>query len=270
MRTAKKIYLISDSTGELGDRFTNALLTQFPNDKIPFRKFNFVTDSKAAKKAFAKISPGGSVLFHTVIDKKLKKTIQLLGKSRGVPTFDLTGPPTEFLVKHLHARPVWDVSVIHRIDEQYDRRIEAIEFAIGHDDGAGTQDLKNADAILIGPSRSSKTPTSMYLATKGYRIANIPLVREIDQHEKLEPLKRDPRVTALLITPQKLCEVRLKRAAELGLVPKLYTDLQEIQREIIWIKRLYEKYQWKTLDVTDRAIEETAALIIKGIQERSP
>lgn len=265
----KKIYLISDSTGELGDRFTNALLTQFPKDKIQFKKFNFVTDAEDARKCLAKITIGESVLFHTVIDRKLKRSIEALGKKRGVPTFDLTGPPTDFLITNLKARPVWNVSVVHQMDEKYNRRVEAIEYAIEHDDGAGNEHFKGADAVLVGPSRSSKTPTSMYLATKGYNIANIPLIRELGEPAALASLSGDKRVIGFVITPEKLCQMRIKRTHELGTVPKAYTDLPEIRKELIWVRRLYEKYRWKTIDVTDRAIEETAALIMKHIQNLS-
>lgn len=265
----KEIVLISDSTGELGDRFTNALLTQFPNDRIAFRKFNFVTDETALKKALTRIKTRDTVLFHTVIDRALKKKIEASGKARGVPTFDLTGPPTEFLIRHLKAEPVWDVSVVHALDAQYERRIEAIEYTIEHDDGAGERGLKRADAILVGPSRSSKTPTGMYLATKGYKVANIPLVQELDQSAKLASLAKDPRVFGFIITPHKLCEVRRKRAAEMGSEPPNYTDLSHIQKEVIWTRRLYEKYGWKTIDVTDRAIEETAALVMKQLSSAS-
>ncbi len=262
----KKIYLISDSTGELGARFSNALMTQFPEDRIQFKAFNFVTEKKDAERLFGKISAKDSVLFHTIIDRKLKKTVQDLSQRKGIAAFDLTGPPTDFLIKHLKARPHWDVSVVHSIDEEYERRIVAIEYAIAHDDGAGTRDLKKADVVLVGPSRSSKTPTGMYLATKGVKVANIPLIRQLGEPESLPSLEGDRRVFAFAISPEKLCEIRQKRSAELGGGASDYVDLAEVRKEVAWARRLYDRYGWQTIDVTERAIEETAALIVKKMR----
>ncbi len=263
----KIIHLISDSTGELGERFTNALVTQFPDDKIILKKFNFVEDEAELKKVFSKISDHGSILFHTVISKTLKRKIETFGRGRRVPTFDLTGPPTDFMIKYLNVKPDWNIQSIHKINEDYNRRIDAIEFTINHDDGAGGSTLKRADAILVGPSRTSKTPTSIYLAIKGYRVANVPIVPVVDIPKELEKLKGDPRVIGFVIVPAKLQEVRIKRVAELGSNPEGYTDLHEISKEMNWAKKVYEKYQWDTIEITGRAIEETAALIMKKIKK---
>ena len=263
---SKTIYLISDSTGELGERFTNALTTQFPNNTIVLKKFNFIDDEVELQKAFSKISDHGSILFHTVLSKKLKKKIETFGGEKKVPVFDLTGPPTDFMVKYLNVRPVWDIQSIHTINDDYNRRIDAIEFTINHDDGSGGSTLKKADAILVGPSRTSKTPTSIYLAIKGYRVANVPIVPVVGVPEDLAILKNDPRVIGFVIVPAKLQEVRMKRVAELGSNPKDYTDLQEIAKEMNWARKVYEKYGWETIEITGRAIEETAALIMKKIK----
>src|SRR3989338_6271651 len=210
----KTIYLISDSTGELGERFTNALATQFPGDKIVLKKFNFVEDEAELEKVFSKISDHGSILFHTVLSRKLKKKIKTFGEGVNVPTFDLTGPPTDFMVKYLKVKPVWDIHSIHRVDDAYNMRIDAIEITINHDDGVGGLTLKRADAILVGPSRTSKTPTSIYLAIKGYRVANVPIVQSVDIFDNLTKLKNDPRVIGFVISPEKLQEVRFKRSEE--------------------------------------------------------
>ena len=241
-------------------------MTQFPHDHIQVRKFNFVTDVSDARRIFEKITPERSVLFHTIIDRKLKKTIQDMSRKKGIETFDLTGPPTDFLIKNLNVKPEWNVTAIHSINEDYQQRIEAIEYTIEHDDGAGNHDLKKADVVLVGPSRSSKTPTSIYLATKGVKVANIPLIKELGEPEKLVSLEGDARVFAFELSAHKLCEVRMKRASELGADPPGYTDLREIRKELIWVRRLYEKYRWHKIDVTDRAIEETAALIMRKLR----
>ena len=268
MKTQKTIYLLSDSTGELSERFTNALVTQFPKDKISLKQFTFVQDKHDVNKIFEKIQADkNSVLFHTTISKPLKKEIERSSRLKKIPAFDLTGPPTEFMIKHLKAEPVWDIQTIHRIDEAYNKRIDAIEFTINHDDGTGGATLKRADVILVGPSRTSKTPTSIYLAIKGYRAANIPIVPIVGVPEDLVILKNDPRVIGFVIVPVKLQEVRLKRAAELGSNPQGYTDLQEIVKEMSWARKVYEKYGWETIDITGRAIEETAALIMKKIKK---
>lgn len=259
----KQIILISDSTGELGDRFTNALMTQFPKDRIAFKKFNFVTSEADLRRIFTLIKPAGSVLFHTLIDRGMKKKTEAAARRKRIPAFDLTGPPTEFLIKHLSVKPEWNVSVIHPTNKDYFRRVEAIEFTIEHDDGAGERELAKADIILVGPSRSSKTPTSMYLATKGFKVANIPLVQEIDQTAKFELLRGDKRVFGFVISPEKLCEIRLKRAAELGSSSGRYTEPAAIRKEVAWASGIYRRYGWRTVDVTERAIEETAAILMR-------
>lgn len=264
---SKKIYLISDSTGELSHRFTNALVTQFPGQTIETERYNFVREIHEAKKLIAGFSDKDSIVFHTVISQKLKKAIGRLTLQRKIPSFDLTGPPTQFMAEHFKIKPNWNVGAVHPVDDDYDRRIGAIEFAIEHDDGAGAATLKKADIILVGPSRCSKTPTTMYLAVKGYRVANIPLIPELHLSENLLALKGDPRVLAFMITPEKLYQVRKKRAAEMGSQAGRYTNLSSILKEIEWSSKLYRQQRWQTIDVTDRAIEETAALIIKRIEK---
>jgi regulator of PEP synthase PpsR (kinase-PPPase family) len=250
----------------LGERFTNALTSQFPKDKFSMKKFNFVQNTGEAKKAFSKMTPNSSILFHTVMERSLKKAVQAFAKKKKIPSFDLTGPPTEFVIRNLDVKPVWDVRVIHAINEAYDRRIDAIEYTMSHDDGVGHGTLGRADVILVGPSRTSKTPTSVYLAMKGYRVANIPIVQSPALFDDLMKLKGDPSVIGFVIDPVKLREVRLKRVSELGTVPHGYTDLEEIAKEINFAKRIYNQLQWKTIDITSRAIEETAALVMRHIQ----
>ncbi len=262
MKTVKKIYLISDSTGELGSRFTNALMTQFPKNEIETERFNFVRQADEIKKLFSGFSAKDTIVFHTVISQKLKKVIERLSQRNGIPSFDLTGPPTEFMSTHLSMKPDWNVGAVHPVDDDYNQRVRAIEFAIEHDDGAGMATLRKSDVILVGPSRCSKTPTTMYLAVKGYFVSNVPLIQELPLSEDLLALKADPRVVAFVIAPEKLYEVRKKRAAELGTQGGKYTNLSAIIKELQWTRALYQRQRWQTIDVTDRAIEETAALII--------
>lgn len=264
----KKIYLISDSTGELGARFTNAIISQFPKVRITIERFNFVDSAGKISKIIAHLSPENGILFHTVLPKRLKRAIDTMSRVRGIVAFDLTGPPTDFVVKYLKARPVWDVTAIHRINQDYHRRIEAIEFTMAHDDGMGPTGLDRAEIILVGPSRCSKTPTSIYLAIKGWRVANVPLIRGLGISSTLAGLRKDPRVIGFTIRPEKLREVREKRAAELGAQPAGYTDLEEIYKEIKWAGEIYRRQEWRRIDITDRAIEETAAQILRVLPAR--
>ncbi|MBI2094717.1 MAG: kinase/pyrophosphorylase [Candidatus Omnitrophica bacterium] len=264
----KRIYLISDSTGELGARFTNALASQFPKARIAIERFNFVDSTKKISKIISGLSPQDSILFHTVLSKRLKQAIGAISRARGIHAFDLTGPPTDFMVKHLRSRPVWDVTAVHRINQDYHQRIDAIEFTMAHDDGMGPAGLDRAEIILVGPSRCSKTPTSVYLAIKGWRVANVPLIRGLGISQPLAALRKDPRVVGFIIRPEKLREVREKRAAELGTQPAGYTDLEEIYKEIKWAGEIYRRYEWRRIDITDRAIEETAAQILRVLPER--
>ncbi|PIQ85051.1 MAG: hypothetical protein COV74_10665 [Candidatus Omnitrophica bacterium CG11_big_fil_rev_8_21_14_0_20_45_26] len=264
----KKIALISDSTGDLGERFVFALTTQLPSEKLAIVKFNFVTDMDELTYVFKKIHAGGYYLiFHTVLSEELKNGIETMSREKKIPAFDLTGPPTDFLIKHLKVKPSWDVKSLHKINETYDKRINAMEFTTNHDDGLGLGNLKGAEIILIGPSRTSKTPTSIFLAIKGFRVANIPIVQSVDVGDTLSDLAGDQRVFGFTIKPEKLQEVRNKRIPELGITPPGYTDLEIIYQEVEWAEKMYRKYKWQTVDITDRAIEETAALIERMIRK---
>lgn len=266
---SKKAYLISDSTGELGERFIRAIFTQFPHNKFQFRRFNFVENEDDLALAFSKISDGANVIFHTVMAKALKQRIAAIARGKNIPSFDLTGPATDFMIQSLHVRPVWDLTAVHRVTEDYESRIQAIEYTIEHDDGAGARSLDAADVILIGPSRSSKTPTSIFLAIRGYRVANIPLIRSLPVSEDLLKLRGDDRVIGFVIDPQKLVEVREKRVEELGSRVKGYVEMDTISKEIKWVRELYRQYGWKKIDVTDRAIEETAAIVMRSLPRKS-
>ncbi len=262
-----RIYLLSDSTGELAERFTNALITQFPSSQFVLEKFNFIENPLQVLGVLQQVEEDGKrILFHTVLSPKLKSFIERECRKRGVPSYDLTGPPTDFMAKNFHAKPVWNLRSIHRMDEAYDKRIDAIEFTMSHDDGAGEATIQRAQIILVGPSRTSKTPTSIYLALKGYRVANISLIEQVGDMPVLSRIEGDPRVIAFAIDPLKLREVRLVRATEFGSQADNYTDLRAISREVNWARELYRKYRWKTVDVTHRAIEETAAIVMRSIE----
>lgn len=265
---AKHVCLISDSTGELGERFVNALVTQFPNERITLRKHMFVDSEDVVRRVLEKIPSGApAIVFHTVIPKELKACIDTQSRARGIPAFDLTGPAADFIATHFKATPVWNVTTLHRVNEDYEKRIQAIEYTLEHDDGAGESTLKKADVILLGPSRVSKTPTCVYLAMKGYSAANIPLIQDLGEPAVLARLKQDHRVIGLYLDPTTLADVRYKRTAELGTNPEGYTELRRVGREIAWVRQLYDRYGWKTIDTTHRAIEETAAMVMRLVRK---
>ncbi|MCG3176629.1 MAG: putative pyruvate, phosphate dikinase regulatory protein [Candidatus Omnitrophica bacterium] len=267
-RRPKHVCLISDSTGELGERFVNALVTQFPGERITLRKHMFVDSAGTIAKVLDSIPAGTTaIVFHTVIPKELKASIEAQSRQRGLPSFDLTGPAADFIAEHFKAEPVWNVTTLHRVNEDYEKRIQAIEYTLEHDDGAGESTLKKADVILLGPSRVSKTPTCVYLAMKGYRAANIPLIQELGEPAVLAGLKNDHRVVGLYLDPTTLADVRHKRTAELGTNPEGYTELRRVGREISWVRQLYDRYGWKTIDTTHRAIEETAAMVMRLVRK---
>lgn len=261
------IYLISDSTGELGERFTNAIVSQFPNHKIKLTKFSYIENKPDLLAALGKLKPNHCALFHTVVAKDLKMTIKKECKRKKIAEFDLTGPPSDFLIKHFKLKPVWNPKTLHQFNEEYQKRVTAIEFTTNHDDGLSSDRLHGADVILVGPSRTSKTPTSIYLAIKGYRVANIPITPVVGVPESLKNLKSDPRVFGLMIEADKLQEVRKRREKELGTSVLGYTDLEEIYKEIEWARKLYRQFDWKVIDVTKRAIEETAAQIMRAVHK---
>ena len=258
------LLLISDSTGDLAERFVRAVISQFPKGAFGFRVFSFVTDNAELEKRLAAFEPGTAIVFHTVVSTALKKRIAAVTRRRRFPSYDLTVGAMSFLMRSTGLTPTPDQTAVHELNPEYDQRIAALNFTVEHDDGTGASTRRDADILLLGVSRTSKTPTSIYLANKGFKVANVPLVHGIPVPDDV---RRDGhrRIVGLTINPAKLQDIRLRRAETEKIPGERYTDLGAIREEIRDAARVYAELGCPVIDVTNHAVEEVAALILKAL-----
>ena len=257
----RMLYAISDSTGNLARHMLTAFLTQFPSDAFRPRFQSFIRTLANVEAAFEEIRARPGMVMHAVMSAELKDAIRTRCRELNVPVCDLTGPFVEFLSRESGIGPDASYRRLHDVDETYRRRISALEFTLEHDDGLGLETVDEADIVLVGVSRTSKTPTSIYLAQQGYRVANVSVAHEVAPPPQLLALL--PRkVVALVIDPQQLAEIRTRRQTGWRMATTSYNDPDHVKAELAWARRLYGRQGWPVLDVTDQAIEETAARVL--------
>ena len=259
------ISLVSDSTGETLDRIFLALKSQFINFDYEKEEYFFTRTRGQVDKIIKKsCERNNSIILYTVVESKLAKYISQTCNQKKIRHFSILGNLILNFSKLLNQTASHTPSAQHVLDGDYYRRIEAIQFSMTHDDGMRTEDIKDADIILLGVSRTSKTPTSIYLANKGYKTLNIPLVNE---QSIPESLKKNPKlscVVGLTTEPQRLVDIRKNRMNALKEKENTnYTNINKIEKEINDAKKTFIKYKWPTIDVTRKSVEETAASIIK-------
>ena len=265
MNTKYQIFLISDSTGETLDRIFLALQSQFKNFDYEKREFVFTRTEQQIDKIVKECkTKKNSIILYTIVDTKLAKFLGNESLKNNIPCFGVLGNLILTFSKLLNQKAIHKPSAQHVLDEDYYKRIEAIQFTMAHDDGKKNEDLGQADIILLGVSRTSKTPTSIYLANRGFKTLNIPLVLEHKIPITLEKNSNKYCVIGLVATPERLVEIRKTRAnTNQNIDLNLYTDLESIKEEVEKSKKMFKKYNWPTIDVTRRSVEETAASIIK-------
>ena len=267
MNEKYNVYLVSDSTGETLDRIFLSLKSQFANFEYEKKEFAFVRTEQQIDKIINECNKvENSLILYTIVETKLAKYIASRSEKNKVPCFGILGNLILSFSKLLNQKAIHKPSAQHVLDEDYYKRIEAIQFTMSHDDGKKVDDLKNADVILLGVSRTSKTPTSIYLANRGYKTINIPLVLNQQLPEGLLSNKKAC-VIGLIADPERLADIRRNRVAIMNdLKLKEYTDIDFIKNEVNDSKNLFKKNNWPTIDVTRRSVEETAASILKIIE----
>ena len=256
------VYVLSDSTGNLARHTLAAVLTQFPPGSITTRYHSFIRTEQRLAEALDQIRRHPGAVCHAFVSDAHKQKISEFCNAAGLAHYDLTAGMVAFLSQITQQTPRSDLSSIHRIDDHYKRRIGAIEFTLTHDDGLGLSTLAEADIVLAGVSRTGKTPTSIYLAQQGYRVANVSLAMEVPPAVQLLSLPKK-KVVGLIISPQQLVMIRARRAAGWRMDQTSYGRPSHVAREIAWARQLFASQGWPILDVTDQAIEETAAKIIE-------
>ena len=264
MENTYQIYLISDSTGETLDRIFMALKAQFNNFNYELNQFSFTrTESQITtilQDAKKKDSP---IILYTVVNSKLAKFLADESNKINIPCFGVLGDLILNFSKILNQKATHKPSGQHVLDEEYYKRIEAIQFTMNHDDGNQTENINESDIILIGVSRTSKTPTSIYLANKGLKISNIPLVNDMKIPQDV--IKSDSLcVVGLFTEAERLFDIRRNRLNSLKETEATeYTDLEKIRAEVDQSKKIFKKNNWPVIDVTRKSVEETAASVIK-------
>ena len=265
MSNTYQIYLISDSTGETLDRIFLALKAQFVNIKYKVHSYSFTrTESQILKILDDAKKNENSVILYTIVDNNLAKYLANTSDKKNIPCFGVLGNLILNFSKILNQKASHEPSGQHALNEEYYERIEAIQFTMNHDDGNLLSDIEKSDIVLVGVSRTSKTPTSIYLANRGFKTSNIPLVNENSLPIKLRENPQLTCVVGLSTEPERLVEIRKNRMSSLKELDNTkYTSIENIRKEVNEAKKTFQKYKWPSIDVTRKSVEEAAASIIK-------
>ncbi len=261
----RKIYvhLVSDSTGDTLSVIAKTIFAQFEHIEVRQYLWAFVNTKEHLSKATATIKKKPGIIMHTISNEEHVKTLDKVGQEINVPCIEVLKRVIDIIANYLEEKPNPEPGKHHTIDKEYFCRIEAINFTIAHDDGQHSDNLNKADIILVGPSRTSKSPTSMYLAYRGMKTANIPYVSGIGFPFDVTKIK-NTFIVGLLVCTKRLVEIRKNRLLSInGYYRDSYVDEEKVQEEMLEAKRICVKNNWPTVDITHKSIEETAAIIIQ-------
>jgi len=263
------LHLVSDSTGETLITVARAVAAQYVNVTPVEHVYPLVRSQKQLDRVLDEIEEAPGIVLFTILQKDLVLRIEQKCKEINVPSLSIIGPVMQLFEAYLGAATAGRAGAQHVINADYFKRINALNYTMMHDDGQHVEDLEEADVVLVGVSRTSKTPTSIYLANRGIRTANVPLVPGIPIPHQLEKLVR-PLVVSLQTTPERLIQVRQNRLLSIGAAPAndSYIDRQAVADEVAYARKLSAKHNWALLDVTRRSIEETAAAVLKLYTDR--
>ncbi len=266
LAVSRPIFIVSDGTGDTGAAVARAALAQFQVE-CKLRRFGGIRQPSLARRVVAEAERVGALVLFTLVDRRVAQGLLEEAAVRGVPTLDVLGGMIAKIAEHVKAEPRSEPGLLHGFSDDYFKRIEAVEFAVRHDDGANLHTLSRADLVLTGVSRTSKTPLSMYLAQRGYKTGNVPIVPGIEPPRAL--LELDPKkVFALTIDPSILLTIRQARVRALGAPPySTYADPEALIEEVRRARRLYREHGWQVVDISGRAAEENAARILRLIEE---
>jgi regulator of PEP synthase PpsR (kinase-PPPase family) len=264
-----RIYIISGGVGASGEQIARTALAQFQDVDVPVIVVPLVRSIDDLRAVFDEAATPGAMIIHTLVDSDLRDELTAAARAHGVVAVDALGPVLENLSELLDRRPVGTPGLYRKLREDYFRRVEAIEFAVGHDDGRKTDELPDADIVLIGVSRAGKTPLSMYLAMRGYKTANVPLVNGIDPPAELYEIDRR-RVVGLTLETERLVAYRRQRQPQLGAsASTVYSDPREILSDLEFARRVFRRGRFGVVDVTSKPIEESANEVVALITRRA-
>lgn len=268
MPTKPIVYVLSDSVGETAEQVIKAGLSQFNNGEYKIRRIPYVEDKKTIDDTVQIAKENQGIIGFTLVDPSLRNYVNEQAKASHIEAIDIMGPMLKSMEHVFERKPHLKPGLVHKLDEDYFKRVEAIEFAVKYDDGRDSRGISRADIILIGVSRTSKTPLSQYLAHKRLKVANVPIVPEVDPPEELYEVDRE-KCVGLKISPEKLYEIRMERLKSLGLGNQAtYANIERIHQEIAYFDTIVSKIGCTMIDVSNKAVEETANLILQTIRHR--
>lgn len=256
------IYVVSDSVGETAELVTKAAVSQFNGNHAVIKRFPYVEDLSDIDEVISLVKLDQGMIVFTLVKPEIRAYMKSLCKKENIYAYDIIGP----LIDNLHQRsgiqPLFEPGLVRKLDEDYFKKVEAIEFAVKYDDGRDPRGIVKADIVLIGVSRTSKTPLSQYLAHKRIKVANVPLVPEVDPPDELFQIPPE-KCFGLKISPEKLNQIRKERLISLGLNDQAsYANLTRINEELAYFEKIVNRIGCQTIDVTNKAVEETANIIL--------
>jgi regulator of PEP synthase PpsR (kinase-PPPase family) len=256
------VLIVSDGTGITGERVVRAAVTQFDSRSVVTDRIAEVRDTARITAAIEEAARRGATVLYSLVSPEQRRVLLHTARLHHVETIDLLGPILRRLTEVLSVSPRAEPGIFHELDQEYFRRTDAVDFAVKHDDGRMSEDLDSADLVLVGVSRTSKTPLSIYLAYRGWRIANIPIILGMNPPPSLFALPPS-KVVGLTARPGWLEGIRLERQRRMTRgVPITYSDAAYIREELGWFQRMVEDRGWTIVDVTHKAVEETAEEIL--------
>lgn len=268
MKKTPIIYVVSDSVGETAELVTKAAISQFEHADISLKRYPYVEDKEHIDEVVSLAKQDGGMIAYTLVKPEISEYLMEASGKEGVYACDLIGPLMQQIQLLSGETPLYEPGLVRKLDEDYFKKVEAIEFAVKYDDGRDPRGILKADIVLVGVSRTSKTPLSQYLAHKRYKVANVPIVPEVDPPEELFLVPKE-KCFGLRISPDKLNQIRRERLISLGLNDKaIYANIERIKEEIEFFDGLVEKTGCPVIDVTNKAVEETANVILNMVRNK--
>ncbi|MCL6631095.1 MAG: kinase/pyrophosphorylase [Alicyclobacillus herbarius] len=269
MVTLPIIYVVSDSVGETAEFVARAAASQFDGGNFELRRVSHVDSAAVIDEVVQSAYEEQAIIAFTLVLPGLRERLLQRANELGVHAVDIMGPMMDAFEQVIGQPPRRKPGLVHQLDEDYFRRVEAVEFAVKYDDGRDPRGLERADIVLIGVSRTSKTPLSMYLAHRRMRVANVPLVPEVNPPEELFQIRDKGKVVGLTIRADKLNAIRRERLRSLGLTPTAnYASHERIEMELAYAEQIMRRLGCFVIDVSDKAVEETAGIILEYIHKR--
>lgn len=265
-----QIYAVSDATGATAELVVRAALAQFQTVQKEILRLPNVRTVGEVRQAIERARASNGIIVHTLVSEELRQTMVREGRERGVETIDLIGPLLLRLSDLLRIPPLMQPGLFRQLGQEYLHRIEAIEYTVKHDDGQDPLGLTRADIVLVGISRTSKTPLSIYLAGKGWRVANVPVILNLPLPSRLMTIDQN-RIVGLIVAVDRLVELRRARLEQKhATIAGAYAKLEEVRAELSYSRTLFRKAGWPVIDMTNKSIEEAASEVMALIATPSP